>query len=100
MSKAKPTLSRVASTLVPKKLGHRSLPKKHGLRKVVVLGAGASKSFGLPLATELLPDMIGWHRARGGDSGLKDIFEFRESARGGQTGAARVAEGRPAALAE
>jgi hypothetical protein len=53
--------------LAPKKLGHRSLPKKHGLRKVVILGAGASKSFGLPLATELLPDMFGWHRARGGN---------------------------------
>jgi hypothetical protein len=78
MSRAKPTLSRVASTLAPKKLGHRSFPKKHGLCKVIVLGAGASKSFGLPLATELLPEMIGWHRARGADSSLKDIFEFLE----------------------
>jgi hypothetical protein len=78
MRRGKRTLSQIRSTLVPKRLRSRSFLKNHGLRKVVVLGAGASKSFGLPLATELLPAMIKWHQGQGRGSKLKDIFEFLE----------------------
>lgn len=71
-------LSEIESTLVCKPLAARSLPHSHGLRKVVVLGAGVSKSFGLPLADGLLKEMIEWQKSRGKESALARIFEFLE----------------------
>lgn len=71
-------LSRLQSTLLRKPLAARSLPQKHGLRKVVVLGAGVSRSFGLPLANDLLKDMIEWQAPRGKDKQLALIFDFLE----------------------
>ena len=71
-------LSQIKSTLLRTSLAARSLPRKHGLRKVVVLGAGVSKSFGLPLANDLLKDMIEWQKPRGKDSELVRLFDFLE----------------------
>jgi hypothetical protein len=71
-------LSQIQSTLLRKPLAARSLPPKHGLRKVVVLGAGVSRSFGLPLANDLLKDMIEWQKPRGKDKQLALIFDFLE----------------------
>lgn len=56
MSEADSNLCRLKSTLIRRQLGARSPLVKHSVRKVIVLGAGTSKSFGLPLADKLLQD--------------------------------------------
>lgn len=71
-------LYEVQSTFVRRQLGARSLRPKHGLRKVVVLGAGVSRPFGLPLANALLGDMIQWHQLRGHIAPLERVFDFLE----------------------
>ena len=78
MSEADSSLCQLKSTLIRRQLGARSPLVKHSVRKVIVLGAGTSKSFGLPLADKLLQDMIAWHRARGNNSQLERIFKFLE----------------------
>lgn len=78
MMAANSFLSQISNTLLRRQLGARSLVTKHGIRKVVVLGAGISKAFGLPLANDLLKDMIEWQRSRGKDTELARIFDFLE----------------------
>ncbi len=78
MCEADSSLCQLKSTLIRRQLGARSPLVKHSVRKVIVLGAGTSKSFGLPLADKLLQDMIAWHRARGNNSQLERIFKFLE----------------------
>jgi hypothetical protein len=72
----------INNTLRPyKKVGHfgpTSFPKNHELRKVIVLGAGVSKAFGLPLADELLDSMISWHEKQSIKDKLNIIFDFLE----------------------
>ena len=41
------------------------LQKDHGLRQVVVFGAGVSKGLGVPLAKELLEEMVTWSEKSG-----------------------------------
>lgn len=44
--------------------------------ETVVIGAGLSKTFGFPLATELLPRMIQWHASRGSRDSIRPILDF------------------------
>jgi len=44
--------------------------------ETIVIGAGLSKAFGLPLAADLLPQMLGWHINRGNGHKVEPIIEF------------------------
>lgn len=46
---------------------------------VVVFGAGASKAGGLPITTELMPELHAWAAAHGRTAHLRDIHDFIES---------------------
>ena len=52
------------------------LRKKHNLRRVVVFGAGLSKAFGLPLASELLQSVLSWYREKHGERKLNLLYDF------------------------
>ena len=67
-----------ANTLQPFKIGPTSFPKGHRPTEVVIIGAGLSKTFGLPLANELLEFMVTWHRRRPTANKLDFIFDFIE----------------------
>lgn len=51
--------------------------KEHVPNETIVIGAGLSKAFGLPLADELLPMLAEWHSARSVDR-LDLIYDFLE----------------------
>lgn len=71
-------LSSLKSTILRNPIDRCGLPPKHGLRKVVVLGAGVSKPFGLPLANNLLEEMVAWQIRRGKAAALTRLYEFLE----------------------
>jgi len=54
----------ISNTILHHPLAGR-LQKGHGLRKVVVFGAGVSKGLGVPLAMELLREVITWSEKSG-----------------------------------
>jgi hypothetical protein len=45
-------------------------------KETIVIGAGLSRAFGLPLATELLPQMMRWCHANGKSASLQPINRF------------------------
>jgi hypothetical protein len=47
-------------------------------RETIIIGAGLSKAFGLPLADELLSKMIQWHASRPTSGAIEPILEFIE----------------------
>ena len=44
--------------------------------ETIVIGAGLSKNFGLPLANELLPKMFDWHASEKDPNKLDLVYEF------------------------
>lgn len=67
-----------ANTLLALPIATSRLTKNHGLRRVVVLGAGVSRTFGLPLASQLFPQMVDWIHQRGEEHRLSPVFQFLE----------------------
>jgi hypothetical protein len=54
------------------------LQKDHGLRQVVIFGAGASKGLGVPLARELLREIVVWSKSSTTADYLAHLFKFLE----------------------
>jgi len=67
----------VPNTILYQPLAGR-LQKDHGLRQVVVFGAGVSKGLGVPLAKELLGEMVTWSEKSGITDYSAHLLRFLE----------------------
>ncbi len=71
--------SMITPTIVPARQHTSRFQRNRTPHTVVVFGAGASKSGGLPVTSALMDELDAWARANGRASHLKSIHDFIES---------------------
>lgn len=69
-------MNELKNTVVKRHTFGTRLMKYHGIEKVIILGAGVSKSMDIPLATDLLKEMFHWDGACRPLDILYDFLEF------------------------
>ena len=68
--------SNPTSTLVEKGIGQDLIRGRGKRPKLFVLGAGVSREFGIPLANDILDNVIEWHQSSGNGRSCRLLLQF------------------------